>query len=299
MLLILVDRNLDTLPKNKKTLEQLSRRLSDFSLDHEIKTFLNLEIFIESGKSRIYIDGRRFEDFSHVFFRRVGKYKHVANIIASYAKARSIQTIDSYYNSVRGSSKLNQMFHLATTSLSVPRTYFSPQYGDKKLDAAIDFLHLPIVAKMSSGRMGTGVFLAHSKSMLGALLEEHMDKEFILQEFIPNSFDYRLLVLGDTVAIAEKRTRQQEESFRNNVGLGAKEEFLPVSDVPNDIQSLAVQAAQTMSIEIAGVDIVTDSLGKSYVLETNMCPAFTHDEKLSQEIQALSNYFRIWLQKKS
>lgn len=298
MLLILTDRPLAALPENTITLTKLSSRLDSLDVEHCLENFLDLEFFLQPNDIAVTIDKKPLEKFSHIFFRRVGKFRHLANLITLYSKDHNLQSIDSYYEKTQGASKLHQMFLLAQNGLSIPKTYFSPEYTEQKIENAIAFLKLPMVVKFSSGRMGTGVFLAHTKEGLAELVQEHSHRDLILQEFIENDFDYRLLVLGEKIAVAEKRTRQESESFRNNVSLGADEEFINAQTVAADIASLALEAASVMSIEVAGIDVVTDPQGKSYILETNMCPAFTQDELISEEIKELSNYLCVWTQKK-
>ena len=87
---------------------------------------------------------------------------------------------------------------------------------------------------------GEGVHIASSFKAFRKIIQEIFQKNslYLLQEYIPNDFDYRVLVLGGKARVIEKKTRTKD-TFRNNVALGATEEFLNISDAPKDILLLA------------------------------------------------------------
>ena len=53
----------------------------------------------------------------------------------------------------------------------------------------------------------------------------------MLQEYIPNDGDYRVLVLGEKVLGVMKRVSPNKEEFKNNYSAGGKVE---VADLPED-----------------------------------------------------------------
>jgi glutathione synthase/RimK-type ligase-like ATP-grasp enzyme len=109
---------------------------------------------------------------------------------------------------------------------------------------------------------------------------------FICQEFLPNSFDYRLVTIGGKVAVIKKRIRTSKESHLNNVFQGAKIEIVPATGL-NDIINIAEKAAKVYNTEVAGVDIlVSDKTGLPYVLEINRAPDISDDASAA----AIDNY---------
>ena len=97
-----------------------------------------------------------------------------------------------------------------------------------------------------------------------------------------------LIIVGNNrVLSGEKRIRQNDE-FRNNAYLGAKEVFLKISEIPIQVQELALKATKALDANWAGLDIVTDKeTGKSYVLEVNRRPGLTEG---SSEITACEQF---------
>ena len=150
----------------------------------------------------------------------------------------------------------------------------------------------PLVAKELTLQLGKGVYLIKKKQDFDFLKKTEEEEQFCFQKFIPNEKEYRLLVLGNQVAVYERKIRTDAKEFRGNVALGAEEEFLEVSQAPKEMKAVAVKAAQTLGLEVAGVDILIDSqTGKQWLLEVNRGPAFTYDLEVSPELPELASFF--------
>ena len=270
-----------------KTVETLSKILSAEKIQAEAAFFGEIEFFIETGNVEAFINKEPIKKISTIFFRKVGIYRNEACVLANIALKNKINFLDNLYVWSNEPSKMKQTFTLAFNDVSVPKTYYSPYYDNEKIQRAIEFLKLPVIVKLSRSNRGKGVFLARSEEEVQRILKD-VDREAIIQEFIPNEFDYRILVLGGSAAIAEKRIHSEKEEFRNNVSLGAKEEFIEISEIPERIIKLAQIAAKVGNIQVAGVDIVSSG-EESYVLEINRTPAFTHTGE-SSEIKQLANF---------
>ena len=95
----------------------------------------------------------------------------------------------------------------------------------------------------------------------------------MLQEFIPNDGDYRVLVLGKKVLGVMKRSSQSKEEFRNNYSAGGKVE---VADLPEEVKQLAVKAAEVCGLAVAGVDVAFRDYDfkKPVIWEVNKGPQF-------------------------
>ena len=95
----------------------------------------------------------------------------------------------------------------------------------------------------------------------------------MLQEFIPNDGDYRVLVLGDKVLGVMKRSSQSIEEFRNNYSAGGKVE---VATLPENIYQLAVKATRVCGLAVAGVDVAfrNNNFDQPVIWEVNKGPQF-------------------------
>ncbi len=90
-----------------------------------------------------------------------------------------------------------------------------------------------------------------------------------LQKFIPHAvFDKRVLVIGDQL-FAMRRTNMSD--WRTNAARGAVCE--PCELTP-ELAELAGRAANAVTAELAGVDILEDADGQRYVLEVNAVPGW-------------------------
>lgn len=291
-ILVLVDKSLADLPKNQATLHELSAQLDTQGKTIDVHGFSEAELSIETSTPNIRFKNQFLSDYAFVFFRRVGKYKSLASLVSSLCDSIGVRFVDSIYRNTVGTGKAEQMFRLALASIAVPKSYFSPHYTPESIKRASSFLTYPLVLKDSHGQLGKNVFLAHSEEKLIELLRaQDQKKEWLLQEFIPNEFDYRILVLGGKAVVAEQRVRNTStHEFRNNISLGAEEHFVNLDTIPPDVITLAINASQALGVEVAGVDIVTNTkTNRSYVLEVNRCPGFTHGQ-ISGEIKALAHY---------
>lgn len=276
------------------SLRLIGNHLEKKSVPFFISSFEDIEVYIETTKTDIFVAQRSITDFKTIFVRKVGVNYATAFILAFYAKRHAIQLVDNFRNNTGSRTKLIQMILLSSKGVSIPKTYFSPHYDAAHLIRAAKYVKFPVVVKQCSISKGAGVALAYTHDELvekiAYFASQAPAKIIILQEFIPNTFEYRILVTGNTIATAEKKIRLKKDEFRNNVHLGAQEEFFNPKQLKKTLSRVALKAAQAVGIQVAGVDIVEDKSGTPVVFEVNSCPAFTLDESISDEIKMLSQY---------
>lgn len=299
MLLILLDKMSPT-AKSQDFIKHLEKHLKRLTVEYSVSNFESAEFFIKSGEVRASIDGRPLETWTTIYPRKVGQQRGSAHLLAHLSETSGIRFIDPFHKNTKDASdvaKIVQMFKLATAGVPIPKTYFSPSYTESHIKNSIEYLNLPIVVKESNTSHGSGVFLAKNDQDLKDILKQRSSlserKEIFLQEFIPNSFEYRLLITGESVAVVEKKVRSENEEFRNNVHLGAKEEFIDTSLLEESIKKAALLSAKVTGIEIAGIDIVMSNNKQPVIFEVNSCPEFTLNEEVSNEIEKLSEYLAL------
>jgi len=157
---------------------------------------------------------------------------------------------------------------LEERGLPVPRTVVA-ESADAALSAFMD-LGGDVVVKPIFGSRGIGSTRISdfdiAERIFRALDFNH--QVLYIQEFIPHGdFDLRLLVLGNKVLASMKRI---SASWKTNISLGAR----PVSySPPREIEDLAVNAAETLGCELAGVDILQTKRGP-LVIEVNSQPGW-------------------------
>jgi len=188
------------------------------------------------------------------------------------------------------STKLSDIFSLASKNILVPNTFFHNglKVNNENISDIEKICKLPCIYKTSLGSLGSNVYLIDKKTDIEQTIKENGKyNRYIFQEFIPNTFDYRVVISNGKPESVCKRTRIKD-TFRNNVALGASEDFVNVKNVSKDILELAIQSAKALKLNWAGVDVVTDTnTGRNYVLEVNRRPGLTVK---SSEISAACKY---------
>ncbi|MCP5207119.1 MAG: 30S ribosomal protein S6--L-glutamate ligase [Hahellaceae bacterium] len=136
----------------------------------------------------------------------------------------------------------------------------------------------PLIVKMMESTHGDGVVLAETRKAAESLINAFrgLDADFLVQEFVKeaNGSDIRCFVIGDKVVAAMQRTAQEGE-YRSNLHRGGTAKVIKLR--PEE-RRLAVQAAQVMGLDVAGVDIIRSSHGP-LVLEVNSSPGLEGIEK--------------------
>ena len=162
---------------------------------------------------------------------------------------------------------------LAEAQIPFPDTLFVN--SAEGLDLAISRLgDYPVVAKQVSGRQGEGVMLVKTHHDLQSIISGQLDsrKGLLLQRFIPTERrqDIRVLVLGGKV-VGAMELRPKEGEFRANFHISGESRAI---DLPTELERNALQAANAVDLEIAGVDLILDHDAAVYVIEVNYSPGF-------------------------
>ena len=162
---------------------------------------------------------------------------------------------------------------LTESKVPVPETVFVN--SAEGLKEALDKLGgYPVVVKQVSSRQGKGVHLLNNHQDKQQICRHNLDqrKGLLVQRFIPpkGRQDIRVFVIGGKTAGAMELV-PEEEDFRANFHLSGKSQS---KDLPPDIEEIALKAAETVGLEIAGVDIIVDQKDHISVIETNYSPGF-------------------------
>jgi len=179
----------------------------------------------------------------------------------------------------RSRDKLRAHQLLARKNIAMPITSYA--HSANATEDLIKFVGgAPLIVKVLSGTQGRGVLLAETnkaaESLINAFL--NLEADFLVQEFIKEAggSDIRCFVIGDKVFAAMKR-QSAEGDFRSNLHIGGSAE--PVKLRPEE-RAVAVKAAKSLGLDVAGVDIVRSSHGP-LVLEVNSSPGLEGIEKVT------------------
>ncbi|WP_256287810.1 ATP-grasp domain-containing protein [Halobellus inordinatus] len=189
---------------------------------------------------------------------------------------------------VTSRNKAGVIAALSRAGVSVPETRLvSNPVSDEDVAAAVADIDFPIVVKPNSATRGVGVAKATDlDSLLGIvdylnLVHDYRatgDQSYLLQEYLPNARDYRIMVVDGTVVGGVERKLSDDARdagrWKHNVHRGATATAV---DVPDDLRSLAADVAAELDIDYLGVDVLVSD-GRAVVSETNARPTID-DEK--------------------
>ncbi len=149
----------------------------------------------------------------------------------------------------------------------IPHPQTAQALSARDLSFVIEKIGLPIIAKPIFGSKGNGIKKFENFQEAKEFLRKN-NRGYFLQEYLPIDGDIRVFVVGNQVVAGMKRHILQGD-FRSNASLGAKASRIALTP---QIKKLALDAAQVMNYEIAGVDIIKKQDGKYCVLEVNSAP---------------------------
>lgn len=254
------------------------------------RQYADVAVVIRGGTVRCFYvsDGTDVSATSLAYLRGISS-DALRHVLAVYLRSNQVPVVNSDSLSFQAMTKLEQYVVLALAGVPVPDSVFvaSPDHYDK----VVGYLggSFPVVAKSITGSNGRDNVLI--KDAVG--LDTLAIGDPVFQAFIPNEFDYRVIVAGEEVLLAYKRVRSVAvDSYKNNIAQGGRREMTTLSP---DLQTMAVQAAKALGREFAGIDIVTNSeTGQSMVLEANFnfgTPVFDDPAREARYYRDMSEYF--------
>nr|WP_024967577.1 30S ribosomal protein S6--L-glutamate ligase [Pantoea sp. IMH] len=232
---------------------------------------------INPGASAIHYRGKQLAHFEAVI-PRIGP----ATTFYGTAVLRQFEMCGSYplNESVaitRARDKLRSLQLLARQGIAMPVTGFAHSPDDTR-----DLIEMvggaPLVVKLLEGTQGIGVVLAETRQAAESVIEAFrgLNAHILVQEYIKEAQgrDIRCLVIGGKVVAAIER-QAKEGDFRSNLHRGGTARHVEITD---DERQIAVTAAATLGLDVAGVDILRAHRGP-LVMEVNASPGLEGVEK--------------------
>ncbi|MBP2170570.1 ribosomal protein S6--L-glutamate ligase [Erwinia toletana] len=179
----------------------------------------------------------------------------------------------------RARDKLRSLQLLARQGIDMPVTGFSHSPDDSR--DLIDMVGgAPLVVKLVEGTQGIGVVLAETRQAAESVIEAFrgLNAHILVQEYIKEArgCDIRCLVIGDQVVGAIER-QAKEGDFRSNLHRGGTARRVEISQRERE---MAVKAATTLGLDVAGVDILRAARGP-LVMEVNASPGLEGIENIT------------------
>jgi len=260
------------LSRNPK-LYSTSRLLEEASASgHKCRVIDTLKCYmdISSAKPSVWYRGQELEHLDAIIPR-------IGASITNYGTAviRQFEMMDTYslVGSIplgRSRSKLRALQLLSRKGLGMPATGFAHDISNTR-----QLIQLvggaPVVVKLLEGTQGRGVVLAETAKAAESVIDafKELGADFLVQEFIKEAggSDVRCFVIGSKVVAAMERTSAAGE-FRSNLHRGGSARLTKLTALE---RRTAIKAAQTMGLNVAGVDILRSDRGP-LVMEVNSSP---------------------------
>ncbi|NLA43091.1 hypothetical protein GX865_02975 [Candidatus Saccharibacteria bacterium] len=252
------------------------------------------ELFFELSDDRlsIYHPQKKFDvrDFDLVIIRNVGVYVYEAHAISQYCDYFNITYTDTYLNRLLLDSKLSTQFLLWCSGIkNWPHTMYGPV--DEMVKRFEEF-NGRAVLKANDGSRGHFNYVVQTAKDLRAIIDRNPDKHFLLQEFIPNDSDLRVLVLNSKPAMAIRRTGDGS-SHLNNTSQGGGAELIPINQIDSQVLSVCVKASDATKLQVAGVDVVYNlDTGKFLLLEINNAPQVSSGVFIDEKVDVYIDMIR-------
>lgn len=230
-------------------------------------------------------------DYDFVYHRRWQEQPAVALACAIYLKSQNKLQVDHETYLPSSLSKLTQYWRFYENNLPFPDTVYIP--AGIKLEKARNYIKkfgFPLVIKAANGTRGEANYLVNDEPTLEKLLKDS-DEQYIVQRFIPNDGDYRIVTMGRKPELIIYR-KAHEGAYLNNVSQGAAYKRVGLSALPDIVLEDAAKAATILARDIAGVDVVIDNItNQHYLFEVNRSPQIENAALADEKAKLLTDYF--------
>jgi ribosomal protein S6--L-glutamate ligase len=225
---------------------------------------------ITSHRPSIHYKGQHHEEFDAVIPRIGASVTSYGTAVLRQFEMMGVYPLNESVAISRSRDKLRALQLLSRKGIGLPVTGFA-----HKPDDIEDLIQMvggpPLVIKLLEGTQGMGVVLAETHNAAKSVIESFLGLKVsvLVQEYIKEAggSDLRCMVIGDKVVAAMKR-QSRGGDFRSNLHRGGAPSLIKIT--PEE-RSTAVRAAQTMGLNVAGVDILRSNHGP-LVLEVNSSP---------------------------
>ena len=205
-------------------------------------------------------------DSAYFWVRRKGQDNFYCYLLCEFLHQHNAPFTDPANRShTLSDMKIAQLLRLTQQGVPFPESYICRSYSfSLHQDKILENLGFPLVVKRA-GERGEAVWLIKDLKALKAKFQEAPYDVHIVQKFIPNEYDLRVIVFEDQIIGA--MTRHSTDGFANT-GYDAK---LSLTDLSDEEKRLALDVAQKAGVDFAGVDIVRTEQGPM-VWEINKTP---------------------------
>jgi ribosomal protein S6--L-glutamate ligase len=233
---------------------------------------LDCQIVVGKGVNEVFVRDRLAPELDVIIPRIGASITDYGLAIVNQFEARGVVLVNTALGIANSRDKLRCLQILADKGYDIPTTVL--MRGSRSIRNALRLVQgAPVVLKLIQGTQGVGVMLVESPASAESVIDTMwgLGQDVILQQYITESAgrDIRAFVIGDKV-VASMRRQAREGEFRSNIHRGG--EGTP-AELKESYNKIAVSAAKTLGLSVAGVDMVESITGPK-VIEVNSSPGF-------------------------
>ena len=241
--------------------------------------YLRCYMNITSRKPELHYQGQKLEDFDAVIPRIAASHTFYGLAVLRQFEMMGVYPLNESVAIGRSRDKLRSLQLLARDGVDLPPTAFA---NDARRTE--DILKMvggaPVVIKLLEGTQGIGVVLGETHNSAKSVIEAFngVAINILVQQFVPEAHgrDIRAFIVGRKIVAAMER-KGPEGEFRSNLHRGGTAKATELSAAE---KSTALKAAQSMGLNVAGVDMLRAKSGP-VVMEVNSSPGLEGIEKAS------------------
>lgn len=229
-------------------------------------------MMMEKGKPAVLYQGNMLKGIDAIIPRIGSSVTFYGTAIVRQFEMMKVFSTSESQAILRSRDKLRSLQVLSRAGLGIPKTVFSKFPKNDDVEELINNVGgAPLIIKLLEGTQGLGVILADTKTSAKSVIEAFsgIKTNILVQEFIKEAkgSDIRAFVVnGEIVGAMERKGKEGE--FRSNIHRGGKG---LVINLTKREKSAALNAAKTMGLAIAGVDLLRSSRGP-LIVEVNSSP---------------------------
>lgn len=270
------------------------QNIEEISKDIPVKItkgyYSGLEFCFKNNKASILYKGRDIKTFSLVWLSSFWGSRDLATTVQLYLDHFKIP--NTFVE--QSTSKITDSMNFVLNKIPFPDTYYIDNTEiSEHINDIEKICSYPLIMKDVKGCGGNNAaFITSREELLKSIADQNDSKKFLFQKYIVNDYDWGVLVANNKVVSAE-RSYPQDGEYRNNVG--AKEVFVDICDIPEDIKDIALKAGNTLGLSWSRSDIIVErGTGKPYLLEVNRFPGITTESsEVTGACEFLKNYLNL------
>lgn len=237
------------------------------------------DLFIAVGDGSFVIrdmaNGKDLSEYGAVLIRgHLDRCVDGVKAVSLYLRQWNIPVVNDYAT-IHTGSKLIQAVNFHMHELPVASTVLVTQVvAANPADLPFGF---PCIMKATNGSRGNFNYKIDGPEDVGRVLaQDGSMRNFVLQRFVPNDGDYRILVAGNGFLIMKRSA--VDGSHLNNVSQGASAELVDPGTLPVEVVEQARRIVREVGMAVAGVDVLYDEgTGSCSFLEVNPQPEFVNN----------------------